>query len=93
MDNTSAVAYLNRLGGTRSLVLFNLALALWEWALTRNIFLSAEHISDNLSVSADWQSRSFLDSSNWKLCPEVFRSLMQIRGPCAIDLFADRLNC
>ena len=87
------MVYLNRLGGTRSLVLSNLALALWEWALTRNIFLSAEHIAGNLNVSADWESRNFLDSSNWKLCPEIFRSLMQIRGPCTIDLFADRLNC
>ena len=89
MDNTSAVVCLNPLGGTRSLVLSNLALALW----TRNIFLSAEHIAGNLNVSADWESRNFLDSSNWKLCPEIFRSLMQIRGPCTIDLFADRLNC
>ena len=30
MDNTSAVAYLNHLGGTHSLVLSNLALALWS---------------------------------------------------------------
>ena len=93
MDNTSAVAYLNRLGRTRSLVLSNLTLALWEWALTRNIFLSAEHIAGNLNVSADWESRNFLDSSNWKLCPEIFPSLTHIRGPCMLDLFADRLNC
>ena len=32
MDNVSAVAYINRLGGTHSLILSNLALALWEWA-------------------------------------------------------------
>jgi hypothetical protein len=51
MDNTSAVAYVNRLGGTHSLVLANLALALWEWALNRNIFLSAEHLSGNLDTS------------------------------------------
>ena len=92
MDNTSAVAYLNRLGGTRSLVLSNLALALWEWALTRNIFLSAEHITGNLNVSADWELRNFLDSSNWKLCPEIFRSLMQIRGPCMLDLLSKTLG-
>ena len=92
MDNTSAVAYVNRLGGTHSLVLANLALALWEWALNRNIFLSAEHLSGRLNATADWQSRHFDDSSNWQLCPEVFRALMQIRGPCANDLFADRLN-
>ena len=92
MDNTSAVAYVNRLGGTHSLVLSNLALALWEWALSRNIFLSGEHLSGSLNVTADWQSRHFTDSSNWQLCPTVFRSLMRIRGPCVKDLFADRLN-
>ena len=31
MDNTSAVTYVNCLEGTHSLVLSNLALALWEW--------------------------------------------------------------
>ena len=92
MDNTSAVAYVNRLGGTRSLVLSNLALALWEWALSQGFFLSAEHLSGRLNIAADWQSRHFQDSSNWKLCPEVFRALMLIRGPCTKDLFADRLN-
>jgi hypothetical protein len=92
MDNTSAIAYVNRLGGTHSLVLANLALALWEWALNRNIILSAEHLAGRLNATADWQSRHFDDSSNWRLCPEVFRALMQIRGPCALDLFADRLN-
>ena len=54
MDNVSAVAYINRLGGTHSLIPSNLALALWEWALKRNIFLSAEHLSGALNVSADW---------------------------------------
>ena len=82
MDNASGVAYINRLGNTRSLILSNLALALWDWALKRNIFLSAEHLSGALNVSADWESRHFLDSSDWKLCPAIFRSLMQVRGPC-----------
>ena len=45
MDNTSAVDYLNCLDGTSSLVLSNLALALWEWALKRNIFCSAKHLA------------------------------------------------
>ncbi len=92
MDNTSAVAYVNRLGGTFSLVLSDLALTLWEWALSQGFFLSAEHLSGRLNIEADWQSRHFHDSSNWKLCLEVFRALMLIRVPCAKDLFADRLN-
>jgi hypothetical protein len=83
-------ASLQRLGGLT--LRSYLALALWEWALKRNIFLSAKHLSGTLNVSADWESRHFLDWSKWQLCPAMFRSLMQVRGPCAIDLFADRLN-
>ena len=92
MDNTTAVAYVNRLGGTHSLVLSNLALALWEWAQKNSIMLSAEHYAGHLNTVADWESRHFRDASNWRLDQNVFSSLMQIRGPCAIDLFADRLN-
>ena len=92
MDNTTAVAYVNRLGGTHSLVLSNLALALWEWAQKNNIMLSAEHYAGHLNTVADWESRHFRDASNWRLDQNVFSFLMQIRGPCAIDLFADRLN-
>ena len=92
MDNTTAVAYVNRLGGTHSLVLSNLALALWEWAQKNSIMLSAEHYAGHLNTVANWESRHFRDASNWRLDQNVFSSLMQIRGPCAIDLFADRLN-
>ena len=92
MDNTTAVAYVNRLGGTHSLVLSNLALALWEWAQKNSIMLSAEHYAGHLNTVADWESRHFRDASNWRLHQNVFSSLMQIRGPCVIDLFADRLN-
>ena len=55
MDNTTAVAYVNRLGGTHSLVLSNLALALWEWAQKNNIMLSAEHYAGHLHTVADWE--------------------------------------
>ena len=54
MDNTTAVAYVNRLGGTHSLVLSNLALALWEWAQKHNILLSAERYAGHLNTVADW---------------------------------------
>lgn len=36
MDNTTAVSYVNNLGGTHSKALCSLALQLWEWALERN---------------------------------------------------------
>ena len=55
MDNTSAVAYVNKLGGTHSLILSNLAVTLWEWALSRGMILSAEHLPGSLNITADWE--------------------------------------
>lgn len=73
MDNTSAAGSLcKRLGGTHSLVLSNLALALWEWALKRKIILSAEHYAGRLNTISDWESRHFKDMSNWRLDTAVF---------------------
>ena len=38
LDNTSAVAYINNLGGTVSPELVELAKNLWMWCLERNIY-------------------------------------------------------
>ena len=41
MDSTTAVAYVNRMGGIQSPVLAQLAIQLWQWCLDRRITLSA----------------------------------------------------
>ena len=45
-----------------------------------------------MNHEADWQSRHFRDSSNWKLNPKVFQTLDQLWGPLTIDLFENRMN-
>ena len=44
LDNQTAVAYINHLGGTVSLQLAKLAKTLWLWAFQRDIILSTQHI-------------------------------------------------
>ena len=44
LDNVTAVTFINRMGGTHSKLLCQLALALWEWCIQRNLFLVAEHL-------------------------------------------------
>ena len=44
LDNMTAVTFINRMGGTHSKLLCQLALALWEWCIQRNLFLVAEHL-------------------------------------------------
>ena len=92
MDNRTAVAYLLKMGGTRSQVLVGIAQELWKYALRKEISLTAEYLPGDMNHEADWQSRHFRDLSNWKLNPKVFQTLDQLWGPLTIDLFADRMN-
>ena len=62
MDNTAAVAYINKMGGTHSQVLSNLAVQLWEWRLQNNLQISAQHLPGHLNVRADQESRMLLES-------------------------------
>lgn len=92
MDNTCAVAYLNRKGGVHSKPLCKVALSLWQWCLDRQLTVSAEHLPGIENIQADTESRRKLDSSEWELDQEVFLKLMRLRGSHEVDLFASRLS-
>ncbi|KAM4747505.1 uncharacterized protein WCC33_005072 [Rhinophrynus dorsalis] len=92
MDNVSAVQYINRLGGTRSKPLADLAKDFWHFCLDRDISVVAEHLPGLSNVVADWNSRYLSDRSDWMLHSEVFARLFSLWGPFHIDLFASRLN-
>ena len=92
MDNTTAVAYINNLGGTVSKELVDLAKNLWMWCLERNINITAQHLPGIQNHIADAESRTMVDRSDWKLNPILFRKIVQYYGPIEVDLFASRLT-
>ena len=92
IDNTAAVAYVNKMGGLHSKNLCQLALQVWDWCLSRNLTISAEHLPGSLNQLADKESRTDSDSSEWALDTQIFHRLMEMRGPCTVDLFASRLS-
>ena len=92
MDSTSAVAYINKMGGTHSKSLANLAIDLWEWCFQNHLIVSAQHLPGRLNVRADRESRVLEDSSDWKLSPDIFQTLQNKWGPFEVDLFASRLT-
>ena len=92
IDNTTAVAYINNLGGTVSKDLLELAKNLWMWCLERNIHITAQHLPGILNEVADTESRVMIDRSDWKLNPTIFTKINQIMGPVQVDLFASRLT-
>lgn len=91
-DNVTAVSYINNLGGVKSIPCHDLVKKIWLWALSRNIFLSAEHLPGSTNVLADKASRVFDDNTEWSLDSSVYDQVLQEFGPFSIDLFASRLN-
>ena len=91
LDNSTAVSYINRVGGTRSHALNELAIKIARWCESKNISLQAEHLPGVLNVIADRESRRRIDWSDWRLNPEAFRSLMEV-WPMRVDLFSNPWN-
>lgn len=90
-DNTTTVAYLNHMGGTKPKC-NKLAHKIWSWCEENNNWILAAHIPGKTNVIADKQSRTIKDNMEWKLCPQKFREICTVLGTPEIDLFATRLN-
>ena len=53
LDNTTAVAYIQNMGGTRAPTCNTLAKSLWAWCISRNIWVMADHLPGKLNVVAN----------------------------------------
>eukprot|EP00794_Sanderia_malayensis_P002377 gene2377-2739_t len=91
-DNTTAVSYINEMGGCKSPQCNELTKEIWEWAMTRNIWLSAAHIPGCNNVSADALSRKFSMELEWMFSKKIFENILSLFNNLQIDLFASRLN-
>ena len=56
-DNTTSLSYINKQDRTRSLLLMELATEVWNWRLTKNIHIQAQHIRRIHNTIADQESR------------------------------------
>jgi len=90
LDNTTAVAYINHQGGTRSSKLGRLAVEMGLWAMKRNLTLVAQHVPGDQNGSADAISWQRTLGPDWHLAPAVFRQLCRLVFLPAIDLFSTR---
>ena len=91
-DNTTAISYLRRQGGTFSSTLNDLAQQILRWAESQNITIRPQFVMESRNVVADTLSRrNQIVDSEWTLNHNVFRSL-QKRWPVTVDLFATSLN-
>ena len=91
-DNTTAVAYLRKGGGTLSPLLHPLAQEILRWTESLSIRLAPQFLPGSNSVLADALSRPHqLPHSEWSLNLTVFQSLRRL-WPVQIVLFATSAN-
>ena len=92
LDNTTAVACINRMASTKS-QLMTVTKQVWDWALSRNITLSAEHLPGSQNIIADEESRVIEKyDAEWMVEPAIFKQICRLFGTPEIDLFATRVN-
>ena len=75
IDTTTAVTYINNIGGSHSLICNSLAREIWFWCIDRNLWISAAHLPGTSYVAADKASHVFCDQTEWKLHETIFASI------------------
>ena len=92
LDNQTAVAFINNLGGTVSAHATELARNLWMWCLRREILLMAQHLPGKENVKADMELRVMRDRSDWMLNLLVFQWILRHFPYLEINLFTMQLT-
>ena len=91
-DNTSALTYLRKQGGTRSATLNSVAQSILHLCEANDVHLLPQFVPRKLNVIADSLSRdSQVLGSEWTICQEVCRDLF-CRWPVIIYLFTTSMN-
>ena len=92
IDNTTAISYINRMGGIQYPKLNQIARLIWEWCAKRDIWVFASYIKSKENVIADSKSRMLSPETEWELNAIVFSTIEEKFGKFDIDLFASNIN-
>lgn len=92
VDNSTAIAYINRMGGIQFPHLSGIAKQIWQWCEERKIFVFACYIKSCENIVADAESRRNHPDIEWELSDYAFKTLTRKFGHPDLDLFASRIN-
>ena len=92
IDNTTAISYVNRMGGIRFPHLNKITKELWQWCEEKNIHVFASYVSSKNNEIADAESRTTHPDIEWELSNDAFSNIVKMFSTPTIDLFASRLN-
>ncbi|XP_043470998.1 uncharacterized protein LOC122504134 [Leptopilina heterotoma] len=92
IDNTTAISYINRMGGIQFQSLSKVAKTIWQWCEHRNITIFASYIPSSKNKTADHESRRLEPETEFSLSQEAFSDICKKFSKPEIDLFASRVN-
>ena len=92
VDNQTPLSHLLKMGEAKSQELLRVSKEIWDYLLKHQIMITAEYLPVCLNHQADWKSRNQKDSTEWKLCPQVFQKICMKVGQPEIDLFASWMS-
>ena len=90
--NSNAVPCIINAEGVRSPLLDLLFRSIWDWCKLRDIFISAQHISEKVNTLAYTLCREISSNLAWSLDCLVFKEIISQTFIPEIDLFVSRLN-
>lgn len=92
IDNSTAISYINRMGGIQFPHLTEITKSIWQWCEQRRIFIVASYIKSIDNDVADGESRRSHPDIEWELRDSAFKSITNNFGVPQIDLFSSRIN-
>ena len=92
IDNTSAIAYINRMGGVQFDNFSRVAKKLWQRCEMRKIWIFASYIESKRNAEADFELRWLELHTEIELFDSTFKNLCEGFVKPEIDLFASRKN-
>ena len=92
IDSTTAVSYVNGMGGCKSATCDEVAKKISDWCIERGLWLRVVHIPDTTNVKGNALSRRHYSDHEWMLNNDMFSRLCKIFPGLTIDLFASILN-
>ncbi|ODM87335.1 putative enzymatic polyprotein [Orchesella cincta] len=92
IDNVTAIAYINKMGGIRFPHLSNIARTIWDFCESRALHVKATYIPSAENVEADRESRECFKETEWCLSDIHFETIVSQFGHFEVDLFASRIN-
>ena len=92
VDNTTAIAYINKKGGVQYPQLNDLAKKIWIWCEERELWVFASYVSSKDNFEADFESRRLEPETEYSLSDKAFYDIAKEFGQPDIDLFATRSN-